>query len=106
MNARQSYAAVLSGISQVRALETAVTAGHNAVKGNRIGYGLGIRINSDVLNSEQQLYSAIQDLDKARYDTLFEGLKLKAAKGELSSEDLRAVNSLLEAIVPGEDHEN
>jgi outer membrane protein len=97
LSARQSFAAVLSGISQVRALETAVTAGHSAVKGNRIGYGLGIRINSDVLNSEQQIYGAIQDLDKARYDTLFEGLKLKAATGELSSEDLRAVNSLLDA---------
>jgi outer membrane protein len=96
LSARQSFAAVLSGISQVRALETSVAAGHSAVKGNRIGYGLGIRINSDVLNSEQQLYSTLQDLDKARYDTLFEGLKLKAATGELSSDDLRAVNMLLE----------
>ena len=87
-------------------IETAVAAGHSAVKGNRIGYGLGIRINSDVLNSEQQLYSTMQDLDKARYDSLFEGLKLKAATGELSSEDLRSVNSLLEAAVPGDDHEN
>jgi outer membrane protein len=59
-----------------------------------------------VLNSEQQLYSTMQDLDKARYDSLFEGLKLKAATGELSSEDLRSVNSLLEAATPGDDHEN
>ena len=106
LSARQSYAAVLSGISQVRALETAVTAGHSAVKGNRIGYGLGIRINSDVLNSEQQLYGTIQDLDKARYDTLFEGLKLKAATGELSSEDLRAVNSLLDVTTSDDEDEN
>jgi len=96
LSARQSYAAVLSGVSQVHALETAVAAGQSAVKGNRVGYGLGIRINSDVLNSEQQLYSSMQDLEKARYDTLFEGLKLKAAAGELSADDLRAVNSLLE----------
>jgi outer membrane protein len=102
LNARQSYAAVLSGISQVRALQTAVTAGLSAVKGNRIGYGLGIRINSDVLNSEQQLYSTLQDLEKARYDTLFGGLKLKAATGELSPDDLRAVNSLLEAHPPND----
>jgi len=65
LSARQSYAAVLSGVSQVHALETALAAGHSAVKGNRIAYGLGIRINSDVLNSEQQLYSTLQDLDKA-----------------------------------------
>jgi outer membrane protein len=97
LTARQSYAAVLSGVSQVRALETAIAAGRNAVKGNKAGYGLGIRINSDVLNAEQQLYSTLQDLDKARYDTLFAGLQLKAAAGELSSEDLRAVSSLLGA---------
>jgi outer membrane protein len=96
LGARQSFAAVVSGVAQVHALETAEAAGHSAVKGNRIGYGLGIRINSDVLNSEQQLYTTMQDLDKARYDTLFEGLKLKAATGELSPDDLRAVNALLE----------
>jgi outer membrane protein len=96
LDARQAYAAVLSGVSQVEALETGVAAGQNSVKGNTIGYGLGIRINSDVLNAEQQLYSTMQDLEKARYDTLYEGLKLKAATGELSGLDLKAINALLE----------
>jgi outer membrane protein len=102
LNTRQSYAAILSGVSQVHALETAVAAGRSAVKGNKVGYSLGIRINSDVLNAEQQLYSSLQDLEKARYDTLFEGLKLKAATGELSADDLKAVNSLLEVAVISE----
>jgi outer membrane protein len=102
LSTRQSYAAILSGIAQVHALETAVAAGKSAVKGNKVGYGLGIRINSDVLNAEQQLYSSLQDLEKARYDALFEGLKLKAATGELSADDLRAVNSLLEAAAASE----
>lgn len=95
LTARQSYSAVLSGVSQVQALETAIAAGRNSVKGNKVGYGLGIRINSDVLNAEQQLYSTLQDLHKARYDTLFAGLQLKAAAGVLSPDDLRAVNALL-----------
>ena len=100
LDARQAYSGVLSGVSQVQALETAVAAGQSAVKGNRIGYGLGIRINSDVLNAEQQLYSTMQDLEKARYDTLFQGLKLKAATGELSDQDLQAVNGLLAPVAP------
>jgi len=95
LSARQSYSTVLSGVSQVQALETAIAAGRNSVKGNKVGYGLGIRINSDVLNAEQQLYSTLQDLHKARYDTLFAGLQLKAAAGELSPDDLRAINALL-----------
>jgi len=106
LSTRQSYAAILSGVSQVHALETAVAAGRSAVKGNKVGYGLGIRINSDVLNAEQQLYSSIQDLEKARYDTLFEGLKLKAATGELSADDLNAVSSLLQVAVISESPQN
>jgi outer membrane protein len=98
LDARQSFAAALSGASQVEALEAAVSAGQRALKGNQVGYGLGIRINSDVLNSEQHLYSALQDLDKARYDTLYAGLKLKAATGQLREEDLRGINSLLETL--------
>jgi len=96
LDARQSFAAAVSGASQVQALETAVSAGRSAVKGNRVGYGVGIRINSDVLNAEQQLYNTLQDLDKARYDTLYAGLKLKAATGQLSADDLQALNALLE----------
>lgn len=96
LDARQSFAAALSGAAQVEALETAVSSGQRAVKGNQVGYSLGIRINSDVLNAEQQLHSAMQDLDKARYDTLYAGLKLKAATGQLSEDDLRGINALLE----------
>jgi outer membrane protein len=95
LSARQSYAAVVSGISLVHALETAVASGRNAVKGNKVGYSVGVRINSDVLNAEQQLFSSMQDLEKARYDALYGGLQLKAAAGELSEDDLQAINSLL-----------
>jgi outer membrane protein len=97
LDARQSFAEALSGVSQVDALMTAASAGQSALKGNQVGYGLGLRINSDVLNAEQQLYKTMQDLDKARYDTLYAGLKLKAATGELAEDDLRAINALLEA---------
>ena len=95
LTAKQSYAAVFSGAAQVKALTTGLAAGRNAVKGNRVGYGLGIRINSDVLNAEQQLYTTLQDLQKARYDALFAGLRLKAAAGQLSPADVEAVNRLL-----------
>lgn len=99
LDARQSFAA-LSGASQVQALETALAAGQRTVKGNKVGYGLGLRINSDVLNAEQQLYGSMQDLAKARYDSLYAGLKLKAATGQLSEEDLRAINALLQSLLP------
>ena len=94
-DAQQAYAGVMNGLAQVEALNTAVESGQSAVKGNRAGYRLGIRINVDVLNAQQQLFSAERDLSKARYETLLQGLKLKAATGSLSEADLMAVNAML-----------
>jgi outer membrane protein len=95
-DARVAYAGVMNGLSQIEALDSAVVSGKSAVKGNRIGYRVGIRINLDVLNTEQQLYTAQRDLTKARYDTLLQGLKLKAAGGSLSEADLQDLNRLFE----------
>ena len=94
-DARQAYAAVVNGLAQIEALESAVESSSSSVKGNKVGYKLGIHMNIDVLNAEQQLYTAQRDLVKARYDTLFQGLKLKAAAGILSEADVTLVNQLL-----------
>ena len=94
-DAQQAYAGVTNGLAQIEALNTAVESGQSAVKGNRVGYKLGIRINIDVLNAEQQLFTAQRDLSKTRYDTLVQGFKLKAAAGTLSETDLLAVNAML-----------
>lgn len=94
-DAQQAFAGVTNGLAQIEALNVAVESGQSAVKGNRVGYKLGIRINIDVLNAEQQLFTAQRDLSKARYETLLQGFKLKAAAGILSEADLRAVNAML-----------
>jgi outer membrane protein len=94
-DAQQAYAGVINGLAQIDALNVALESGQSAVKGNRVGYKLGIRINIDVLNAEQQLYTAQRDWTKARYDTLLQELKLKAATGTLMEADLSGVNALL-----------
>jgi outer membrane protein len=80
----------------VRALEAAEVSSNSALESNRLGYEVGVRINIDVLNAQQQLYSTRRDLAKARYDTLVNGLRLKAAAGSLSEADLAELNTLLE----------
>lgn len=94
-DARQSYSAVVSGLARITALEAAVESGISAVEGNQAGYDLGIRMNIDVLDAQQQLYSAQRDLVQARYDTLLEGMKLKAVAGVLNETDVVMVNSML-----------
>ena len=95
--ARTAYLGVQSGLSQVRALEAAERSSLMALEANKLGYEVGVRINIDVLNAQQQLYSTRRDLAKARYDTLLAGLKLKAASGALSEADLVEINTLLES---------
>jgi outer membrane protein len=94
-DARQAFAAIMNGLSQVEALESAVESSLSAAKGNQMGYKLGIRINSDVLGAQQQIYTSRRDLAKARYDSLFQGLKLKAAAEVLAESDLATINGLL-----------
>lgn len=94
-DARQAYSGIVNGLAQIEALESAVTSSSSVVNGKLLGYKLGVNMIIDILNAEQQLYTAQRDLVKARYDTLFQGFKLKAAAGVLTEEDVYAVNQLL-----------
>jgi outer membrane protein len=94
--ARTAFLGVQNGLSQVRALEAAEASSQLALEANKTGYEVGVRINIDVLNAQQQLYSTRRDLAKARYDTLLAGLKLKAVAGSLAEADLAEVNTLLD----------
>jgi outer membrane protein len=96
LNARQGYLGVTSGMAQVRAFEAALVSSQSSVDSNKLGYEVGVRINIDVLNAQSQLYDTRQKLVKARMDTLISLLRLKAAAGSLSEEDVTAINALLD----------
>jgi outer membrane protein len=93
--ARQAFTGVSTALAQCGALASAVASSRSALQANEVGYRTGTRINIDVLNAQQQLYAAERDLAKARYDTLMQGLRLKAAAGALTADDLRGINALL-----------
>jgi outer membrane protein len=97
LSARQSYVGVTNGMAQVRALEAALVSSRSALDSNKLGYEVGVRINIDVLNAQQQVYSTLRDLSRARYDTILSGLRLKAASGTLGEADVEEVNRLLGA---------
>jgi outer membrane protein len=92
---RQAYLGFNNGLAQVKAYEAAEISALSALESNKLGYEVGVRINIDVLNAQQQLYSTRRDLAKARYDTLINSLKLKAATGSLTESDIAQINSLL-----------
>jgi outer membrane protein len=95
LTTRQSYLTVINGISQIGALEQALVSSQSALESNKLGYEVGVRINIDVLNAQQQLFSTRRDLAVSRYNTITNQLRLKAAAGSLREEDLEEVNRAL-----------
>ena len=95
LTARQTFVSVMNGIAQVGALEQALVSSQSALDSNKLGYEVGVRINIDVLNAQQQLFSTRRDLAVARYNTITSHLRLKAAAGSLRDEDVEEVNRAL-----------
>ena len=96
LSTRQYYLGVVNGLAQVRALKAALISSQSALESNKLGYEVGVRINIDVLNAENQVYVTRRDLAKATLDTLMAQLKLKAAVGSLGEDDVVQINTLLD----------
>jgi outer membrane protein len=95
LQARQAYLGVADGIEQVKALQQALKSSETLLDASKLGQEVGVRTNLDVLNAQQQLYSTRRDLLQAEYNYLMSELKLKAAVGELTEDDLNRVNRAL-----------
>jgi outer membrane protein len=87
---------VVNGLAQVKALKAAQISSQSALESNKLGYEVGVRINIDVLNAENQVYVTRRDHARAVLDTLLAQLRLKAATGALGEDDVAAINALLD----------
>ena len=94
-NTRVAFFGVQSGEALVKALEAAESSSKLSLEATQLGYKVGVRVNIDVLNAQTQLFQTQRDLFKSRYDVLVGSLRLRQASGQLTPNDLLAVNSLL-----------
>jgi outer membrane protein len=92
---RQNFLNVTSGIAQVQALERALASTQSQLDSTILGRDVGVRTSVDVLNAQQQVYQTRRDLQQARYNYLVNTLRLKSSAGQLSEDDLQAVNAAL-----------
>lgn len=92
---RESYLGVMSGISQIKALQQAVLSSEVALDATRAGFEVGTRTAVDVVLSERATFQARRDLSRARYDYIINSLNLKKAAGILSIDDLEQINQWL-----------
>jgi len=96
LNTRTAFLGVTSGAAQIKALETALVSSQSSLDSTKLGQEVGVRTQVDVLNATQQLISARRDYAQAICTYAINVLKLKAAAGTLSDEDLAYVNQWLE----------
>ena len=92
---RQAFLGATSGMAQVKALEQALVSSQSSLDSTKLGQEVGVRTGVDVLNAQQQLFSAKRDLAQARYNFILSQLRLKAATGQLAEDDLVQVNQWL-----------
>ena len=96
LNTRTAFLGVTSGAAQIKALDTALISSQSSLDSTRLGQEVGVRTQVDVLNAQQQLISTRRDYAQAIYNYAINVLKLKAAAGTLSDDDLAYVNQWLE----------
>jgi protease secretion system outer membrane protein len=88
---RKAHSIVLSSVHKIEALEKAVASGQELMKATEQSIKGGVRINLDLLNAQQQLYTSQRDLAQARYSYLIGLLRLRAAAGTLDDSSVREV---------------
>lgn len=85
----RQYSAVQSGMARVNALNRAIESGNLLILATQQSIKGGVRINLDLLNAQQQLFTSKRDLAQARYGYLLAWLKLRASAGVLGVDDVR-----------------
>ena len=96
LNTRSAFLGVSSGVAQIKALEAALVSSKSSLDSTKLGLEVGVRTQVDVLNATQQLIGARRDHAQAIYGYAINVLKLKAAAGTLTDDDVTYVNQWLE----------
>ncbi len=86
---RKDYTALISSISRLNAFDKSVASASTVVEATQRSVAGGVRINLDVLNARQQLFITKRDQAQARYNYLLTTLRMRAAVGTLSVDDVR-----------------
>jgi protease secretion system outer membrane protein len=87
----KAWSQVQSGARKIEALEKAVSSGKLLMTATVQSIKGGVRVNLDLLDAQQHLYTSQRDLAQARYDYLLAQLRLRAAAGTLDGDSVRKV---------------
>lgn len=102
LETQRAYLNLSTSIAQVKAFEQALISSQSQVDSTKLGYEVGVRTSVDVLNAEQQYFSAKRDLLQSRYNYLVNIIRLKASSGVVAEADLADVNQQLVLAAGGQ----
>ena len=89
---RKQFSLAQSSITRIAALDKAVESGNLLMQATEQSIKGGVRINLDLLNAQQQLFTAKRDLAQARYGYLLAVMRLQSAAGTLDANDIRTMD--------------
>jgi outer membrane protein len=90
---------VAASAQNVMARKQALRSAESALRATESGYEVGTRNVVDVLTAQRNLYANQRDYSAARYDYIIVSLRLQAAAGDLSSDDIDRINAWLSSDV-------
>ena len=88
---RKAHSLVTSSGRKIDALIKAVESGKLLMTATEQSIKGGVRINLDLLNAQQQLFTSQRDLAQARYTYLVGLMRLRAAAGTLENDAIREI---------------
>ncbi len=94
--ARSAFLTLDADRARVASLRAALRSSDAALAANRLGYKVGMRSSSDVLDALARRSDTEREFDAARYAVLLDGLRLRQAAGSLRAADLQALDALLQ----------
>jgi outer membrane protein len=92
---RAAFRNVVTGIQRIGAARRAVDSGERAVEAMRRNVEFGTSNEFELLNAQNNYYTAQRAYNQARYDYLTNVLVLKQQAGRLTEQDLVAIDNLL-----------
>lgn len=94
-NSRIAFNTITDGISKVKADKQTVISQKNSLDSTEAQFEVGTRTMVDVVNAQQRLFEAQEQLARDQYDLIYSILNLKYLAGTLNVNDLELINSWL-----------
>jgi outer membrane protein len=95
VNSRIAFNTINDGISKVKADRQTIISQQNSLQSTEAQFEVGTRTMVDVVNAQQRLFEAQEQLARDQYDLINATLFLKYLAGTLNVNDIELVNSWL-----------